>query len=268
MIVSKNQNPVLSNPNWSVFILLVTLLAALNSLAIVVLPLSSDAQSLLRFSNLAISLLLWGDFFSQLRQAPARREFMGRQRGWMLLLGSFPLLRILRILWFRTHLRAGGYSFRKFLSHVAIRRNAQGTLLLILLAAITIFQVAIVSILSFEDASPESNITTVSDAIWWAFSTIATVGYGDRYPVTNGGRIIAILLMLSGIALVSVITGSLVEWFRESQSDRLVATILGQAEDPTEAVAEIKKILEQQENTYLESIDDLKTRLAELEASL
>ena len=58
-----------------------------------------------------------------------------------------------------------------------------------------------------------ANITNYGDALWWAFVTVTTVGYGDYYPVTFEGRAIAVLLMLSGLALVSVITGSFASWF-------------------------------------------------------
>ena len=58
-----------------------------------------------------------------------------------------------------------------------------------------------------------SNITNFGDAIWWAFVTVTTIGYGDYYPVTFEGRAIAVLLMLSGLALVSVITVSFASWF-------------------------------------------------------
>lgn len=64
-----------------------------------------------------------------------------------------------------------------------------------------------------EHRAPGANITQYGDALWWAFVTITTIGYGDYYPVTFEGRAIAVLLMLSGLALVSVITVSFASWF-------------------------------------------------------
>ena len=58
-----------------------------------------------------------------------------------------------------------------------------------------------------------ANITNFGDAIWWAFVTVTTIGYGDYFPITLEGRAIAVLLMLSGLALVSVITVSFASWF-------------------------------------------------------
>jgi len=62
---------------------------------------------------------------------------------------------------------------------------------------------------------PESNIKTAGDAIWWAFVTITTVGYGDRFPVTSAGRIIAAFLMITGVALFGTFTGFVAAWFMD-----------------------------------------------------
>lgn len=58
-----------------------------------------------------------------------------------------------------------------------------------------------------------ANILNFGDALWWAFVTVTTIGYGDFYPITFEGRTIAVLLMLSGLALVSVITVTFASWF-------------------------------------------------------
>src|ERR1700749_423780 len=72
-----------------------------------------------------------------------------------------------------------------------------------------------------------ANITTFGDAIWWSATTVTTVGYGDRYPVTTEGRFVAVGLMLAGIALIGVVTASFATWLldrvrdveRDAQSD-------------------------------------------------
>lgn len=60
-----------------------------------------------------------------------------------------------------------------------------------------------------ERADPTANIITVGDAMWWAVVTIATVGYGDRYPVTPVGRLVAVVLMTFGIALLGAATATM-----------------------------------------------------------
>jgi voltage-gated potassium channel len=58
-----------------------------------------------------------------------------------------------------------------------------------------------------------SNIRTFGDAVWWAMETITTVGYGDHHPVSPAGRWVAGALMVIGVALVGVITATVVTWF-------------------------------------------------------
>ncbi|WP_159944422.1 MULTISPECIES: potassium channel family protein [unclassified Nocardiopsis] len=71
---------------------------------------------------------------------------------------------------------------------------------------------ASLSILRVEQHVPEANITTFPDAFWWSLVTVSTVGYGDLYPVTGSGRVIAACLFVGGIGLLGVITGTLSSW--------------------------------------------------------
>lgn len=57
------------------------------------------------------------------------------------------------------------------------------------------------------------NIDSFGDALWWAITTVTTVGYGDRYPVTVQGRFVAVGLMIGGVALIGVVTASFAAWF-------------------------------------------------------
>jgi voltage-gated potassium channel len=69
------------------------------------------------------------------------------------------------------------------------------------------------AVLEVERDSPGSNIHTLGDALWWAFTTMTTVGYGDTTPTTTLGRVLAVALMLSGIALLGVVTANIAAWF-------------------------------------------------------
>jgi voltage-gated potassium channel len=73
-----------------------------------------------------------------------------------------------------------------------------------------------VAVLDAEQDVQDANITSLGDALWWAATTVTTVGYGDRYPVTTTGRVIAICLMILGIALVGAVTASIAAWFVSS----------------------------------------------------
>lgn len=73
--------------------------------------------------------------------------------------------------------------------------------------------VASLAVLRAERDAPGASITTFGDAVWWTITTISTVGYGDRYPVTFEGRVVAATLMVAGIALLGVVTASIASWF-------------------------------------------------------
>lgn len=63
------------------------------------------------------------------------------------------------------------------------------------------------------EKAPGSNIFTAGDALWWAFVTITTVGYGDLYPVTLEGRLVAVILMTTGVGLFGTFTAFVASWF-------------------------------------------------------
>jgi voltage-gated potassium channel len=71
---------------------------------------------------------------------------------------------------------------------------------------------AAIAVLDVERDAEGANITTFGDAVWWAATTVTTVGYGDRYPVTTEGRVIAVALMVAGIATVGAVMASIAAW--------------------------------------------------------
>ena len=118
-------------------------------------------------------------------------------------------LRLMRVLSF------GGLVIQK----VAIGRQFAITMK-VAIASIFLAYVAAVQVTISERGVEGSNIKNFGDGLWWAVTTVTTVGYGDRFPVTTEGRLLAVLLMLAGISLVGVITASVASWFvRMSQND-------------------------------------------------
>jgi voltage-gated potassium channel len=77
---------------------------------------------------------------------------------------------------------------------------------------------------AFEAHAKGSNIHSYGDALWWAVVTVTSVGYGDKYPVTAAGRAVAVVLMITGIALFGVVTASIASYFVEQDQDRRVET--------------------------------------------
>jgi voltage-gated potassium channel len=74
-------------------------------------------------------------------------------------------------------------------------------------------------VLLFEENAKGSNIHDYSDALWWAIVTVTTVGYGDRFPMTGGGRTVAVILMLVGIGLIGVLTATVASVFIKEHTD-------------------------------------------------
>ncbi|MFJ9538311.1 potassium channel family protein [Streptomyces sp. NPDC101225] len=85
------------------------------------------------------------------------------------------------------------------------------TALLLFLSSLTILDV--------ERRNPDATITSFGDALWWSITTVTTVGYGDLYPTTTQGRLIAIALMVGGIALAGLVTATLASWFMDRFSE-------------------------------------------------
>jgi len=118
-------------------------------------------------------------------------------------------LRLMRVISF------GGLALQK----VAIGRQFAITVK-VAISAFFISYIAAIQITISERGVEGSNIKTFSDGLWWAVTTVTTVGYGDRFPTTTEGRLLAVLLMITGISLVGVITASVAAWFvKMSQED-------------------------------------------------
>ena len=103
------------------------------------------------------------------------------------------------------------------LGSLVIDRIAVGkSVTIVVKVAVTSFflaYVAAVQVTLLERPTPGSNIISFSDGLWWALTTVTTVGYGDRYPTTTEGRVIAFGLMIVGISLLGVITATVAAWF-------------------------------------------------------
>jgi voltage-gated potassium channel len=163
--------------------------------------------------HLALEIVLWViwaafavDYGMRLLLARNKWRFI-RRHVLDLLAVALPMVRQLRALRLITVLRVLNRRFGAGLrGRVGI--YVGGTTLLIGLAAS-------LAVLDAERRHPDASITTFGDALWWTLTTITTVGYGDRYPVTAEGRIVAATLMIGGIALIGVATGTIASWFLE-----------------------------------------------------
>ncbi|MEO7016724.1 MAG: ion channel [Leifsonia sp.] len=116
-------------------------------------------------------------------------------------------------------------------------------------SAILLTYVGAIAVLDAEENAPGSNIRNVGDALWWAIVTITTVGYGDHYPVTAIGRLVAVGLMVGGVAVIGVVTASVASWLVEQVRTNTAREV--QSSDPRlEAqIAELTALLKQRETS-------------------
>ena len=173
-----------------------------------------EVSRILNMADNAICLVFLLDFGIRFRKAESKLKFM--QWGWIDLVSSIPTLdfmragRTLRLIRLLRILRA--FRSTKHLVHHIFKHRTQGTLTAAAIIAVLMIIFSSIAILQLED-NPNSNIKTAEDALWWAYVTITTVGYGDKFPVTTEGRIIAALLMTVGVGLFGTFTAYLASWF-------------------------------------------------------
>lgn len=154
------------------------------------------------------------DFIIRYRQAENKLQFM--KWGWIDLIASVPTLdfmragRLLRLIRLIRIIRAFR-STKHIVQHI-FKNKVQGTLTSVAIIAVLMLLFSSIAILQFE-TDPNSNIKTAGDAIWWAYVTMTTVGYGDKYPVTTEGRIVAAVLMTVGVGLFGTFTAYVSSWF-------------------------------------------------------
>jgi voltage-gated potassium channel len=195
---------------YELFILVLTLL----SLAIMVamlLPLTEETISLLMLYDNLICVVFLADFAKNLFGPRGGREYFIRQRGWLDLLGSIPslglvryaaLLRLARISRLVRISRLLRGDARRRLVDDLVRNRGQYAAFITVLSAFLVIVAASVLVLQVESSAQGANIATGGDAFWWGVVTITTVGYGDRFPVTLAGRIIAAFVMFAGVGII------------------------------------------------------------------
>lgn len=168
------------------------------------------------------------DYAARLWLAQDRAQFI-RKNLLDLAVIALPMLRPLRmlrlVLLLKAFNRAGASGLRGRVGTYL----AGGALVLGVVAAL--------AVLDAERTHDKANITTFADALWWTIATMTTVGYGDQYPVTTTGRVVAAGLMLGGIALLGTVTALLASWLAER-----VALETEEATEPL--IAEIRALRE------------------------
>jgi voltage-gated potassium channel len=230
----------LKRGTYECFILAVSLLSLVNLALVIALPLT-ETREIIQVCDVVLSGILLLDFGFRLLSAPSRRDYLIRQYGWLDFLGSLPFqvvrpIRVFRIVRVIRLLRDAGL---RRLRRAVLRDRAGSTLLGVFFLTLVLIEVVSALVLSIEVRAEGANILTPSDALWWAYVTIATVGFGDRYPVTDPGRVVGVVTMTVGVVLFGSLTAFLADKFirpRASEGD-------GEGADHAELTAEIAEII-------------------------
>lgn len=229
------------------------LVMALVMVPLLVLPLLVELPLPVLRAFSGIDWFIWAAFAFEytvrLSLSSNRRHFVLRQ--WPdLLIVALPLLRPLRLARSARALRL--LRLTRVVAFLAIAES-QGRQLLfrhklhyMLLVTLLVVTASAVLILLVERGSGGS-IVTIGDALWWAITTVTTVGYGDTVPVTNAGRGIAAFLMVVGIALFGVLAANLAAFFLEHGREEVVERVLEQLHEISGRLEALEKRLRETE---------------------
>lgn len=214
---------------YELFVLFVSVYSLAVVCALTFASLDPAIQELLESSDTIICVFFFLDFLHRLYRSEAKLRYL-MTYGWLDLLSSIPMVdalrfgRLARVARFLRVLR--GIRAARLLLDVILLNRIQSALAFA--AALTLLTVTLSSVAILEAERYAGNIQKPGDALWWAIVTMTTVGYGDFYPVTPLGRFVAVITMIVGIGIFSILAGSLAAWLMEGtdrESEMLRARI-------------------------------------------
>ena len=251
----KPERHELKDVGYELFIGALSVLSILNLVLMYVVRYESLDTVLLAMNALLSGILLI-DFFYRLFTAPSRSGYFFRQFGWADLIASLPLLqlkvlRVFRLVRVFRLLRANGV---RVIGNRLMRNRAGSALFTLLLMGILVLEFGSLWMLALEQGAPDANITTASDSLWYTIVTISTVGYGDQYPVTTGGRILGAVVIIIGVGIFGTFTGYLANLFLSPKPPKEEVEVL----ETRERLAHLRTLLAQQQET-LDQLDKLLT---------
>jgi voltage-gated potassium channel len=203
--------------SYNIFIFVLTILS-LGIMVVLLLPLAPQTLDLLRVYDNLICVIFLIDFFYSLFTTPKKSDYFIKERGWLDLLGSIPslgitqyggLLRLARLSRLARIARLMKGENKKELVADVLHNRSQYAAFITILLTILVLTISSVLVLQFESKDPAASIQTGADALWYSVVTITTVGYGDFYPVTSGGRIAGMFIMFAGVGIIGALASLL-----------------------------------------------------------
>ena len=182
-------------------------------MAALLLPtLTPATRTLLTIYDNAIAFVFLFDFSMRMRSAPSKKGYFIGQRGWLDLLGSIPtfgvfkyaaLLRLARLSRVARISRLMRSQDKGSIVKDVVENRGQYAVFITLITGMIVLVLSSAFVLQFESKAADANIESGGDALWWAVVTLTTVGYGDKYPVTTGGRITGTFVMFAGVGVIA-----------------------------------------------------------------
>ena len=183
------------------------------------LPKDSNAHVLLLGIDTFICLLFWCQLLTDFFRSPAKLTYL--KTHWIDFMASIPVIepfrfaRLLQIFRVLRLLRSSRHVLQQ------IRQNRrEATIATIFLLLTILVSVGSAMILLIEGGAPGSNIHNAGDALWWVFVTISTVGYGDHYPVTILGKILAAGIIVCGVGLFGMVAGLITSFISDPEQEK------------------------------------------------
>lgn len=248
-----------NNLQYQLFIVSISLLAVANTVALVFFrgTLTGDVLALV---DALLTPFFLVDFGLRMIAAQSKWRYFFIEFGWADFIGSlwlpgwdvlrlFRVYRVVNII--RQLPKTSGQTWGTLR-----RERANSIFSSMIMLAILVIEIGGIAVLHFEGTNANANILTAGDALWWGIVTIATVGYGDKYPITPGGRFIGSAEIITGVAVFGTISAYLASAFigRRKQTDEKEATTTINVQD---VLTEVKRLSVEMEQRH----SDLETRL-------
>ena len=243
---------------YEIFIALVSILSVIN-LALVYIPgVNPEAVNVVEIINVFLTIIFVMDFVYRFATTKSKTHYFFRDYGWADLLACAPQLRFLRLFRiFKAYRLVKEHGVNEITHYLSYNR-AEAALYILVFSVIIILEVGSFLVLRAESSSPSANITTASDAMWWAYVTITTVGYGDQYPVTGAGRLVGVLVMTTGVGIFATFAGFISNKLltppekKEEEEEKPKEEISEFEKQVLARIAELKSSLSQQERKHNE----------------